>query len=165
MKESFFGTRFVPASKLNDVKNVIKFFDLIIDSTLCEAILKSDVKFSHTDKTKEQVVDQIRKATSVMKYGAVYLRVYYSPWWNISQRRVVANTQFVAGTYEISFNTRNFNFKNTPSAVNTLVHEFLHVIGFSHGDNSPKGKEFSVPYFVGNLAEKIVLEEAVQYVL
>lgn len=40
------------------------------------------------------------------------------------------------------------------SRVNTLVHERLHVVGFGHGDNSWRGKQNTVPYRVGTLAEK-----------
>ncbi len=40
--------------------------------------------------------------------------------------------------------------------VNTLVHERLHVVGYGHGNNNYKGKENSVPYAVGAIAEKYV---------
>jgi prolyl-tRNA editing enzyme YbaK/EbsC (Cys-tRNA(Pro) deacylase) len=41
------------------------------------------------------------------------------------------------------------------SMVNTLVHEYMHFIGYSHGDNSPVGKENSVPYYFGNRAQEL----------
>lgn len=45
--------------------------------------------------------------------------------------------------------------RNECSMINTLVHEYMHYIGFSHGDNSPEGKENSVPYFFGKRAEEL----------
>jgi hypothetical protein len=42
--------------------------------------------------------------------------------------------------------------------VNTFVHEYIHDVdedgAMTHGDNSPSGKEDSVPYWVGNKAEE-----------
>lgn len=36
-----------------------------------------------------------------------------------------------------------------PQYGDTITHELMHIMGFSHGDNSPEGKENSVPYFIG----------------
>ncbi len=41
------------------------------------------------------------------------------------------------------------------SMINTLVHEYMHFVGYSHGDNSPSGKENSVPYYFGNRAQEL----------
>jgi hypothetical protein len=41
------------------------------------------------------------------------------------------------------------------SMINTLVHEYMHFVGYSHGDNSPVGKENSVPYYFGNRAQEL----------
>lgn len=41
------------------------------------------------------------------------------------------------------------------SQINTLVHEYMHFVGYSHGDNSPEGKENSVPYYFGNRAQEL----------
>jgi hypothetical protein len=48
--------------------------------------------------------------------------------------------------------------RNPCSIVGTLVHEYMHHLGFSHGDNYAKGKEFSVPYWMGNKAVKMCKE-------
>jgi hypothetical protein len=45
--------------------------------------------------------------------------------------------------------------------VGTTHHECSHNYGYSHGDNNPKGKQNSVPYWLGALAEqraKVVCE-------
>ncbi len=41
------------------------------------------------------------------------------------------------------------------SMINTLVHEYMHFVGYSHGDNGPEGKENSVPYYFGNRAQEL----------
>ena len=45
--------------------------------------------------------------------------------------------------------------RNACSMINTLVHEYMHFVGYSHGDNSPVGKENSVPYYFGNRAQEL----------
>jgi hypothetical protein len=45
--------------------------------------------------------------------------------------------------------------RTTCSMINTLVHEYMHFVGYSHGDNSPEGKENSVPYYFGNRAQEL----------
>lgn len=41
------------------------------------------------------------------------------------------------------------------SMINTLVHEYMHFVGYGHGDNSPEGKMNSVPYFFGERAQEL----------
>jgi hypothetical protein len=45
--------------------------------------------------------------------------------------------------------------RNDCQLINTLVHEYMHFVGYSHGDNSPVGKENSVPYYFGNRAQEL----------
>lgn len=45
--------------------------------------------------------------------------------------------------------------RKTCSMINTLVHEYMHFVGYSHGDNSPEGKASSVPYYFGNRAQEL----------
>lgn len=51
-----------------------------------------------------------------------------------------------------------FNLRKNPRAIkemlNTAIHEWSHVVGFVHGDNYANGKQDSVPYRVGGIAEK-----------
>jgi hypothetical protein len=42
--------------------------------------------------------------------------------------------------------------------VNTALHECSHLAGYTHGDNSPVGKENSVPYWVGSKAEEVAVK-------
>lgn len=59
------------------------------------------------------------------------------------------------GKKEIYFNLRK-NPRPYESMINTTVHELSHVAGYGHGNNSSRGKEKSVPYGVGKIAEKYV---------
>lgn len=64
----------------------------------------------------------------------------------------------IATTYPSDKETVYLNLRANPrdmeSMVNTVCHEATHILGYSHGDNSPKGKENSVPYKVGSLCQK-----------
>jgi hypothetical protein len=60
------------------------------------------------------------------------------------------------GAKTIYFNTRK-NPRDFKEMVNTVVHEASHIVGYGHGNNSSVGKQKSVPYWVGAIAEKYVL--------
>jgi hypothetical protein len=82
--------------------------------------------------------------------------------------KIGQGTPVILSTYKKSFtksiayrnvgdNVLYFNTTKNPRAmrfmVNTAVHEFSHVIGYGHGSNSSKGKDLSVPYKLGQIAE------------
>lgn len=52
-------------------------------------------------------------------------------------------------------NMRKINTLRTVDYVGNLVHEFCHHAGYQHGNNSPTGKQNSVPYWCGSLAEEL----------
>ncbi len=64
----------------------------------------------------------------------------------------------IATTYNTDKENMYLNTRKNPREykfmVNTVVHEFLHLVGYSHNGNNPVGKEKSVNYYVGSLAEK-----------
>jgi hypothetical protein len=55
----------------------------------------------------------------------------------------------------IYINMRKIDSLDVSDYVGNLVHEFCHHAGYGHGDNSPKGKQNSVPYYCGDLARHI----------
>jgi hypothetical protein len=70
-------------------------------------------------------------------------------------------SKVVAVTYpskpETYLNTKK-NPRSLPGMANTLLHEMTHVANesgkyYTHGSNSSSGKDNSIPYYVGNLAE------------
>lgn len=64
----------------------------------------------------------------------------------------VIATTYLNNKKDLYLNTRS-NPRIFPSMINTAIHECLHNAGYSHGDNTPTGKENSVNYKVGKIAE------------
>lgn len=69
-----------------------------------------------------------------------------------SQKQMVTIAYHKGGT--AYFNELKLE-RSACSLINTLVHEYMHFVGYSHGDNSPVGKENSVPYYFGNRAQEL----------
>lgn len=57
----------------------------------------------------------------------------------------------------VNWNVRN-NPRSLPEMINTEIHEGLHILQFFHGNNYSTGKENTVNYKVGKIAEKYVGE-------
>lgn len=117
----------------------------VINSDLFRDKIKAIDHFDYAPTTVngKSVLDRLNTAKTVS------VRTYYKRWG-----KTVAYTYYDAG--EIYINRRKI--VDIFTLVNTFVHETTHIIGFSHGDNSPVGKENSVPYFVGDVAESIAKE-------
>lgn len=68
----------------------------------------------------------------------------------------------IATTYKSNKSDVYFNRRKNPRPmqfmVNTACHERTHLGGYSHGTNSSKGKENSIPYFIGSLCQKYYLK-------
>lgn len=66
-------------------------------------------------------------------------------------------SKVIATTYKNNKTDLYLNLHKNPrpmaSMINTVVHEALHLAGYSHGNNSSVDKENSVNYRVGKLAE------------
>jgi hypothetical protein len=107
-------------------------------------------KYTHTDKTPKQVEQALRAALVPGKEISVHLTTYKTRWpWSktIAYRNVGDNTVY-------------FNLWQNPREISemldTATHEWLHVVGFGHGNNSSRGKQDSVPYRVGSIAAKYI---------
>lgn len=109
------------------------------------SVIKKEPYFSHTKLTSKQVYDQIK--AHLEKGQAIEVRLYKPFWW---RSKAIAYTK---GKNVIFINQYKLNERSATEYANTLVHEYLHIVGFGHGNNNPKGKEQSVPYRVGQLAE------------
>jgi hypothetical protein len=105
--------------------------------------VKNYPKFTHTGSTPEQV------AISMALISGYSISTYKtkSPF-----------SKVIATTYSGDRSTLYLNLRRNPrpmpDMVNTVFHEAMHLMGCGHGDNSPKGKEESVPYKVGSIASK-----------
>jgi hypothetical protein len=105
-------------------------------------------KFDYSKATGLEV------SLSLQKPMEATLTTYSPKLWNwaskvIAYRNVNSNI--------IHFNVRK-NPRPTPEMVNTCMHELLHLLGYEHNGNGPEnaGKQFTVNYYVGRIAEKYV---------
>lgn len=117
----------------NCVVNVPKFY---------EEIAKVE-NYDETDLTPKQISEKISESTNTI---AVYSYVRYFS-------KVIAKFQYG----NIYLNSRKQVRKPEYNA-NTIVHEWTHSLGFTHDGNYAKGQQDTVPYKVGDIAEKIYLE-------
>jgi len=87
-----------------------------------------------------------------MQNESIEVIKWYPKWrWT----KAIATTM---GDGKIRLNARTMD-REKGDIVETLVHETVHIvdnscneISFGHGDNSPKGKEKTAPYLIGQLA-------------
>lgn len=100
-------------------------------------------KFTHTTMTPAQV------SAAVESFKVAGVRTYRTK----NPFSAAIATTYASDRENLYLNTRK-NPRSLGQMVNTLCHESSHLNGFSHGDNNPKGKELSVPYFLGDLCEK-----------
>lgn len=114
-----------------------EFFKLIL--------FKPDVigreKFTFTDDGLQDVIERL-KSPKFMR-----LRTFDGS----SNNRHVFAYQSEGAAY---LNRDRLNRKDC-SLINTLVHEYMHFVGYSHGDNTPEGKGESIPYFFGDRAQEL----------
>lgn len=120
--------------------------------------LASKTKCVLLNKDFQNEIKSIEKFDMSEASGAQVLEKMLSTESNIST--YTSKNPFssaIATTYQndntLYLNTRK-NPRPMPQMINTICHEHSHVAGFSHGDNNPKGKEKTVPYFIGDICEK-----------
>jgi len=142
----------VPVESISDIKIGVKsslpWVSELASKTKCVLLnnefqneLKSIEKFDMSEANGGQVLDKMLQTES-------FISTY---------KTKNAFSSAIATTYKndntLYLNTRK-NPRPMPQMVNTVCHEHSHVAGFSHGDNNPKGKEKTVPYYIGDLCEK-----------
>jgi hypothetical protein len=75
------------------------------------------------------------------------------PFWTRNIFSNMVGTTF-RGDDTIYFNARQT--RKLENWVNTAFHERLHVLGYSHGDNKPKGKQDAPHFKIGLIAQGLV---------
>jgi hypothetical protein len=99
--------------------------------------------FDYTTDTREILLVKIKQSEGlILSHADVY-----SPLWRFSD--VIAYHK----DNVIYFNRYKLKRSNC-EIIATFVHEYLHRLGYAHGDNNPTNKENSVPYFMGILAKE-----------
>lgn len=138
----------LPKSYTNHVARAEKFFTLIQND-----FSVGNVKFIGTHQSPDNIISTIKASedytTPVTTYGN----------WLIDKRSVVIAYYNGKGIY---LNKYKLN-RNACDVINTLVHEYMHRLGYSHGTNGVKGqaRDYSVPYWFGNKAEEYCRKGAI----
>lgn len=104
-------------------------------------------QFDYTSDSSKTVAEKMAKFTPVIL--TTYTKNCSSA---IAYRNVGSNIVY----FNLGKNCKlqRLNPRAMKYMINTAIHERLHVVGYGHGDNNSKGKGNSVPYGVGDLAEK-----------
>lgn len=91
---------------------------------------------------------------SLQKDIKAHLTTYKPKIWNWNSRVIAYRN---VGSNIIYFNVRK-NPRSSESMTNTCTHELLHLLGYDHNGNGPEGdgRQFTVNYYIGRLAEKYV---------
>ena len=129
-------------SGLQYMKDLVGVANCVINNISFLDEVEAFPKYTYTDKTSKEVSASLRNSIPTV-FTTYRSKNPFS--------RAIATT--FTGDDVIYFNTRK-NPRSVPEMINTLIHENLHLNGWSHGDNSPIGKGDSVNYRVGSMAEK-----------
>lgn len=85
----------------------------------------------------------------------INIKKYKSPWWNINGRKVVGWTNPGSSKW-INVNWRFYDNYDVHQMVGNIVHEWIHLLGFLHGNVNMREE---VPYVVGKIAATIAKEK------
>lgn len=112
--------------------------------------------YTCTKNNPSEIADYILAQAHVHRSTPAFechLKIMVIPWY---KRAIYRNTVAEHSYGTISF-TKKFLKRDLGDVVNTIVHEYMHYIGFQHNGNSPTQENLkSVPYMVGSLAEAFV---------
>lgn len=128
-------------SSLAWVSEVSKCANSVTNDIGFQNELRKRLWFDYTKDSGEMVWRSLRAHKCVIRT--------YKPWNVFS--KVVATT-YTNNNIDLYLNIRRN--RSVIEWVGTAHHECSHNYGYSHGDNSRIGKENSVPYWIGSLAQK-----------
>lgn len=134
---------FVPKSSLKWVADASSVASCVIQLPELINDLAAVDKFTHTELNTSQVVEAVKAFTPK------YVRTYKTK----NPFSAAIATTYASDKTSFYLNTRK-NPRAMPQMVNTYCHEVSHLHNFGHGDNSPIGKEMSVPFYLGSLCQK-----------
>jgi hypothetical protein len=131
-------------SSLSWMQKLGKTTECVIALPEFQAEINAITVFTYTHKNGKDVINDLSK----MKDVAISTYRTTNP-----RSKTIAYTY--GGAKTIYFNKWK-NPRDIESMINTVIHESTHIVGYKHGDNKNIGKEKSVPYLVGSIAEKYV---------
>lgn len=133
-------TDYAVKSSLQYMVDVAEVANCVIYNPKFIAEVQTHKQFDYTKDNSATIAKKMAEFTPVI------LSTFKKP---LSKTIAVRNV----GSNVLYFNTSK-NPRLMKYMVNTAVHERLHVVGYGHGDNSASGKGNSVPYGIGDIAEK-----------
>ena len=128
--------------------------DSILLESLVEAI-KYRPKFDMSTIDNEDLANAIEKFFKENTFRIVI----YKPLWRWSRA-----LGYYTHEKPLTIHLNKYRLNRTiASLVGTFYHELVHMVdyfdiydSYGHGDNSPKGKENTAPYAIGNIAKAMV---------
>lgn len=128
-------------SDLKVVKQLAELGNCIVMKERFYDEITKHKQFDYTKDSSEIVANKLSLYTPVV---LTTYKKYFTK--TIAYRNVGSNVLYL--------NVVKLGSTPTKERLNTIWHERSHVAGYGHGDNYAKGKENSVPYGTGSMAEK-----------
>jgi hypothetical protein len=99
--------------------------------------------------------ERLPKVTSADQSADMYLSIYYPPWY----KRFSSAVAFTyANDPKLYIYNNYYNGASLADLSETLVHEWVHKLGFDHDFNSTARRPYSVPYGVGSVINDLVTQ-------
>jgi hypothetical protein len=143
---------------LNQVLNTPEFKERILNFTY-----QGKAQFVQNNNfTNQQIYDQIMagaeqlpKVTAPDEIADMQLSIYSPPWYRRFSSAVAFTT---AGDSKLYLYKNYFNRASLADLCETLVHEWVHKLGYDHDFNSTARRPYSVPYGVGASVNAVVTQ-------
>jgi hypothetical protein len=116
---------------------------------MCEKPRKEYLGFVDTVLTNIQVYNRMQSADGKIKVS-IETPPWYKRWFSKEIARENSNGS-------ITIKRSYFQQAPIPELVNTIIHEVAHKAGFTHAFYLNYFRQFSVPYALGEIAEKLSL--------
>lgn len=143
---------------LNQVLNTPEFKEKILNFTY-----QGKQQFvQNNGLTNQQIYDMIMTGaeklptvTATDEKADMYLSIYYPPWY----KRFSSAVAFTYSNDKYLYLYNNYyNGASMPNLSETLVHEWVHKLGFEHDFNSTARRPYTVPYGVGTAVNQVVTQ-------
>jgi hypothetical protein len=131
------------------LKQTVERLNKILFSYEFSKLVYDNAPFTYTSNSSSDIINRLTK----WNYNKLFEIVpFYVPWYKRYMRKVRAYVYSSSQPYTIYLNASYPN-RNIKSLSGTIMHEFCHLKGYSHGSNKPHGDKYynSVPCKIGSL--------------